>query len=354
MKTLFSNLLIIILFFGFGCNDSSNPVKPLSGENLKGIIKDIQGNLISDAKVFLIFDFDQHSASLSKTSITKPLKTNSVVLDSFVLIPLDYKIIISWITYSEINNAGFQIERKINSSNWTAIGFIAGNGTNNDTTHYSFIDQNLYAGTYCYRLKIMEFDGSFVYSNELEYIVPEFIIKSVLNQNYPNPFDSLTTISFELRKSAFLTINLCNLKDDSIVSTLIESQLGSGKYSVALLSSNNNLPSNGYKVLMKVEEDDSAYTLEKNILLTKFRYEPSIINSAPNAISKDGLFEINYLPIGLEFVQTGMISADQIGMVTVKNNLKIIVYKPGFKIAQKDIIISSNKNVEIQLEPETD
>ena len=77
------------------------------------------------------------------------------------------------------------------------VGFVNGNGTTTETQSYSFMDENLVSGKYLYRLKQIDFDGSFEYSNEVEVIVtvPD---RFELSQNYPNPFNPTTKISFSI------------------------------------------------------------------------------------------------------------------------------------------------------------
>ena len=119
---------------------------------------------------------------------SKPLKINSVGLNFFTASTVNYEAYLDWQTQWEINNTGFEIQRKSNYSEFTAIGFVSGHGTTNQTNTYSFVDHNLYNGDYMYRLKIIETNGSFEYSDtaEVSVILPtEFS----LYQNYPNPFN---------------------------------------------------------------------------------------------------------------------------------------------------------------------
>ena len=80
---------------------------------------------------------------------------------------------------------------------WEKIGFVNGNGTSTETHTYSFTDQNPVAGKSYYRLKQIDFDGSFEYSNivEVDLTLP---IEFSLEQNYPNPFNPATTIKYSI------------------------------------------------------------------------------------------------------------------------------------------------------------
>jgi len=119
---------------------------------------------------------------------------------------------LNWTTATETNNSGFEIQKcpsLIPSrregtlqtplwGDWGAIGFVPGFGTTTEPKSYSFIDKNVLTGTYKYRLKQIDFDGTFEYSNEIEVDVDFTPNEFVLYQNYPNPFNPSTTIKFAI------------------------------------------------------------------------------------------------------------------------------------------------------------
>ncbi|MDZ7626679.1 MAG: hypothetical protein U5J96_19800 [Ignavibacteriaceae bacterium] len=100
-------------------------------------------------------------------------QTIPVELVSFNTSVNSNKVMLNWITASEVNNSGFEIEKQVGSQqsevvNWERIGFVEGNGTTTETNYYSFIDEEVSAGIYKYRLKQIDFDGSFEYSDVVE------------------------------------------------------------------------------------------------------------------------------------------------------------------------------------------
>ncbi|HQI41375.1 MAG TPA: hypothetical protein PK665_09805, partial [Ignavibacteriaceae bacterium] len=107
------------------------------------------------------------------TSFTAKADNNTVTLD--------------WTTATELNNSGFQIERS-NGSEYQTVGFVAGHGTSTNVHNYTFVDQNVEAGSYSYRLKQIDLDGTFEYSNTIEVEVLG-LREFALGQNYPNPFN---------------------------------------------------------------------------------------------------------------------------------------------------------------------
>ncbi|MCK7518965.1 MAG: hypothetical protein MZV64_15195 [Ignavibacteriales bacterium] len=76
---------------------------------------------------------------------------------------------LSWTTATELNNNGFSIERQTGSSNWQTIGFVKGSGTTTAINNYNFADRNILSQTiYSYRLKQIDFDGTFSYSKVVQ------------------------------------------------------------------------------------------------------------------------------------------------------------------------------------------
>ena len=70
---------------------------------------------------------------------------------------------------------------------------------------YRFVDNDINSGKYSYRLKQIDFDGSYEFSKEIE-VNAGLPDKFSLEQNYPNPFNPVTTISYELPVSSFVTL----------------------------------------------------------------------------------------------------------------------------------------------------
>jgi len=122
------------------------------------------------------------------------------------------RALLNWTTATETNNSGFEILRYTQNDNeWNTIGFVPGFGTTTEPKSYSFIDENVTTGTYKYRLKQIDFDGSFTYSNEIEVEVDFTPKEFVLYQNYPNPFNPKTVISYQLPVNGNVTLKVYDI-----------------------------------------------------------------------------------------------------------------------------------------------
>jgi photosystem II stability/assembly factor-like uncharacterized protein len=157
-----------------------------------------------------------------------------VELTSFTASVLDGKINLTWSTSSEINNSGFEIERKKITDDpenyWEKIGFVDGKGTTTEKQIYNFLDLPVEYGSYSYRLKQIDFDGTTEFSEEIEvdFIAPsEFQLK----QNYPNPFNPSTKISWQIAKSSFVVLKIYDLLGNEVV-TLVNEEKPAGIYEV--------------------------------------------------------------------------------------------------------------------------
>ncbi len=138
-----------------------------------------------------------------------------VELSSFDFKVRNNNVFLTWRTVTETNNLGFEIERKSPENTFSKISFIKGFGTSEEPHNYNFADKKLRSGTYYYRLKQINLDGTFNYSKTIEVVItnPKYI---ELQQNYPNPFNPITAINYELPQSGHVTLKVFNLSGKKI------------------------------------------------------------------------------------------------------------------------------------------
>ncbi len=143
-------------------------------------------------------------------------------------------IMLQWATATELNNAGFEVERKSQGGNWNTLGFVRGNGTTTEAQSYSFLDRTA-TGIVQYRLKQLDFDGQFEYSNIIE--VDAGLPKQfALEQNYPNPFNPTTVISYQLPVSGNVSLKLYDMLGKEVM-TLVNGRQDAGAYTLTLNAS---------------------------------------------------------------------------------------------------------------------
>lgn len=160
-----------------------------------------------------------------------------VELYAFTASAVNETAVLEWITSTELNNLGFEVERSIpQSGSFVTIGFVEGKGTATETNYYSFTDRNLTAGKYYYRLKQVDFDGKFEYSPtvEVDITANEF----VLMQNYPNPFNPITKIKFTIPavtlsevEGSFVSLKIFDILGNE-TAVLVNEEKPAGNYEV--------------------------------------------------------------------------------------------------------------------------
>jgi hypothetical protein len=162
-----------------------------------------------------------------------------VELMSFSATNTNDGVLLSWQTASERNNAGFEVQRRTEkrgaSGEWQVLGFVRGAGTTTERQSYSFLDRTA-TGNVQYRLKQIDFDGQFEYSNIIE--INAGLPKTfVLEQNYPNPFNPTTVMSYQLPVASEVSLKLFDVLGKE-VATLVNERQEAGAYNYTLNASN--------------------------------------------------------------------------------------------------------------------
>jgi hypothetical protein len=183
-----------------------------------------------------------------------------VELTSFTALAASNSVELKWNTATEINNSGFAIERSSNNSSFSTIAFVKGHGTAMQANAYSYVDKNV-SGKLYYRLKQVDFDGSFTYSKTVE-VSSLSPVQFSLSQNYPNPFNPSTTISYSLPQDNFVSLKVYNVLGNE-VATLVNEQITAGAHKVNFNAS--NLSSGVYYYTIRT----GNFTSTKKLMLLK-------------------------------------------------------------------------------------
>ncbi len=194
------------------------------------------------------------------------------VLEDLLWVPVEFtsftanvntngNVVLDWSTATEINNQMFEIERKAENSEYVTVGYINGYGTTTEPQEYSYIDKTVETGIYFYRLKQIDFQGTYEYSDVIEVDVngPSHF---ALGQNFPNPFNPSTQIEFRIPEAGFVNLAVYNLVGEE-VALLVNGQVEAGIHEVTFDAS--NLPSGAY--FYKLQSGSKVEV--KKMLLTK-------------------------------------------------------------------------------------
>ncbi|MBK7378755.1 MAG: phytase [Ignavibacteriales bacterium] len=191
------------------------------------------------AGLFAALNNDSKVAAIGWDDIFSALGLTPVEMTVFTATAEENKVKLKWQTVTELNNSGFEVQRKSGNENeFKALGFVQGKGNSMMLNEYYFEDLNLNPGVYSYRLKQIDFDGTFEYSNTIEVEITSPTDFS-LEQNYPNPFNPTTKIKYTIPSVA-----LRQAQGDIMVSLKVFDVLGI----VAATLVNETQPAGSYEL----------------------------------------------------------------------------------------------------------
>jgi len=242
----------------------ADPVLP-SSEPLTPEIANYNDAAKTDATDMGNVTLRQGSATVAPTLVIDGIRvattwSNSplpVELTSFTAKTTKAGVMLNWTTATEVNNFGFDVESKLASAKeWKKVGFVEGHGNSNSPKEYSFFDNS---GATSYRLKQVDFNGNFEYSDVVT--VSSVITKTELYQNSPNPFNPSTKISFSLAETGKVNVSVYNVIGQK-VADLVNQTMESGVHNVDFNAS--NLPSGLY--IYRLETPNYSKTMKMMLL----------------------------------------------------------------------------------------
>ncbi len=186
-----------------------------------------------------------------------------VELTSFTATSKPGNVILNWATATELNNRGFEIERNLDNSVWESISFVEGHGTTTEPREYQYADDisRVIEVSLAYRLKQIDYDGSYEYS-EVLYLDNFTPSDFALHQNFPNPFNPVTIIRYSIPLKSQVEIVIYNTLGEK-VKQLVSEEKEAGSYSVEFNAS--SLPSGNYFYRLQA----GSFTETKKMVLMK-------------------------------------------------------------------------------------
>ena len=246
----------------------SSPISLKAGTSLTGIVNDDYDGEARDGSTPYM--------GLDESDLPLPVE-----LVSFAADVIDNSVVLKWRTETEVDNYGFEIQRLASSvsasssnneeprtKNFSTISFVEGAGNSNSPKDYSFTDYLSEGNRFIYRLKQIDTDGTFDYSQEVEVEVE--VKKYELFQNYPNPFNPTTTIKYSIPNAGNVGTRLALPVQLIIydilgnkIATLVNEQKPPGVYEIEFNAS--NIASGIY--FYRLQSKD--YVITKKMMLVK-------------------------------------------------------------------------------------
>jgi hypothetical protein len=205
-----------------------------------------------------IFD-KKNDARLGEVVLTNP--PLPVELVAFNAIARGEIVDLSWVTATETENLGFDIERSpVDHPLWSSVAFVPGNGTSSVPRQYSYVDHPP-KGKFSYRLKQIDRNGAFHYSKEVTVNAESIIPANLILGNYPNPFNPATTLHFSLPAAGQVRLTVYDALGAE-VTTIIDGQMEAGTHEVRWNA--EKFPGGTYFYVIHV---NNSYAVQRMMLL---------------------------------------------------------------------------------------
>lgn len=189
-----------------------------------------------------------------------------VELTSFTAKYSSGSVTLNWETITETNNLGFEVLKSYDLKTFNNIGFIEGANTSIEKHSYSFVDNDIDGNVCYYKLKQIDINGEFSYSNTIEVNLISPTQYSI-DQNYPNPFNPTTKINFTLPVDGKVRLSVFNLLGQS-VAELINDDLTAGQHSAEFDAS--SLTSGMYIYTISINgSDGTTFSTTRKMVLIK-------------------------------------------------------------------------------------
>ncbi|MCC7159041.1 MAG: T9SS type A sorting domain-containing protein [Ignavibacteria bacterium] len=199
------------------------------------------------------------------TICTGPLP---VELSSFTSAIEKNNVKLNWVTEWELNNSGFDLERKETKaeSQWKKIAFIAGGGTTQGQKFYQYEDKKIKTGTYNFRLKQIDYNGNYEYFELSDTVDVKAPSDFKLSQNYPNPSNPKSKIDYEIPFDGKVSLKVYDILGREVFK-LVDEFKSADFYTVEF--DGTNLASGIYFYRIIAEGSDKQFTKTLKMVLVK-------------------------------------------------------------------------------------
>ncbi len=180
-----------------------------------------------------IGNFFTSSVAFTLTDNTSPLPVELLNLNGALI---NKYVALTWATASELNNSGFEVEQSTDGLSFKSIGFVKGAETTNSLSQYQYADYSiaeLNSKVVYYRLKQVDLDGKFNYSNTISVNLNQ--VPSTIGIIVPNPFSSDITVTTTIQEKGTAVISVTDLSGKEVAKGVYE--LSNGIQTISL----NNL-----------------------------------------------------------------------------------------------------------------
>jgi hypothetical protein len=218
-----------------------------NGTRYYWVTADVSASATSDDNIYGTIDLSSDvsitGGTLNGSSSYGKLNAGSdvslpVELSSFTAKASEGQVTLKWITQSEIENAGFIVERsQVEKGPYAELSSfknnpgLQGRGNSVIAKEYCFIDNDVESGiSYYYKLADVDMNGVKKYHGPISITTKISPKEFKLYQNYPNPFNPTTIIEFNLPKTSQVTLKIFNILGEE-VATLVSARLAAGNHS---------------------------------------------------------------------------------------------------------------------------
>jgi hypothetical protein len=215
-----------------GINDETGLQLAYRSDNSASSWADLEAVLDEEANTLTKTDQTGTEYILGTTTSDNSLP---VTLASFTATAGNGQITLEWTTESELDNLGFNIYRSTNANDQFSMineQLIPGAGISSQRHEYEYIDKDVNNGvTYWYKLEDVDFSGN----TKLHGLASAIPLASAaprefrLYPNYPNPFNPVTTITYDLPQKGYVRISIYNIQGEE-VTTLMKGNQEAGSY----------------------------------------------------------------------------------------------------------------------------